>query len=70
MLCYGTASLTEDVEAKKRCFEIMTGQELDEEHLENVKVCIGIIQIEEMTGRCSADFCLEDNVQTNKLVTN
>jgi hypothetical protein len=61
VICYGTASLTEDVEAKKRCFELLTGQELSEEHLQNVKSCIGIIQIEGMTGRCSADFSLEGN---------
>jgi len=60
VICYGTASLSEDVEAKKKCFETMIGQELSEEHLQNVKSCIGIIQIEEMTGRCSADFSLED----------
>ncbi len=59
VICYGRAILTEDVEAKKKCFEIMTGQELSEEHLQNVKVCIGIIPVEEMTGRCSADFSLE-----------
>ena len=59
VICYGTASLSEDVEAKKKCFETMIGQELSEEHLQNVKSCIGIIQIEEMTGRCSADFSLE-----------
>jgi len=59
VICYGKAILREDVEAKKKCFEIMTGQDLSEEHLQNVKVCIGIVQIEEMTGRCSADFSLE-----------
>lgn len=59
VICYGRASLTEDVEEKKRCFEILTGQKLSEEHLQNVKACIGIVQIEEMTGRCSADFSLE-----------
>jgi len=60
VICYGTASLSEDVEAKKKCFEVLTGQELNGEHLQNVKSCIGIIRIEEMTGRCSADFSLED----------
>ncbi len=59
VICYGRASLTEDVEEKKRCFKILTGQEVGEEHLQNVKACIGIIPVEEMTGRCSADFSLE-----------
>lgn len=59
VICYGKAVLREDAEAKKKCFEILTRQELSEEHLQNVKACIGIIQIEEMTGRCSADFSFE-----------
>jgi len=60
VICCGTASLREDVDAKKKCFEIMTGQEFGEEHLQNMKVCIGIIPVEEMTGRCSADFSVKD----------
>jgi len=59
VICYGKASLREDAEAKKKCFQILTRQELSEEHLQNVNACIGIIQIEEMTGRCSADFSFE-----------
>ena len=56
VICYGRVSLREDVEAKKECFELLTGQQLNEEHLQNMKVCVGIIEIEEVTGRCSVDF--------------
>jgi Predicted flavin-nucleotide-binding protein len=58
VICYGKVTLREDAEAKKKCFELLTGQELDEEHLQKVGACIGVIQIEEMTGRCNADFIL------------
>ena len=56
VICYGRAELREDVAAKKKCFELLTGQELGEEHLREVKACIGVIAVEEVTGRCSADF--------------
>lgn len=56
VICYGKADLREDVAAKKECFELLTGQELSEEHLRNLKACVGIIQVEEVTGRCSDDF--------------
>ena len=56
VICYGRVELREDVAAKKKCFELLTGQELSEEHLREVKACIGIILVEEVTGRCSDDF--------------
>jgi hypothetical protein len=56
VICYGKIALRDDLGVKRRCFELLTGQELDENQLRDLKVYIGIIQIQEMTGRCSADF--------------
>jgi len=56
IICYGRVILRDDVEAKKKCFTLLTGQEINEEHLRDMRVCIGIIEVEEMSGRCSIDF--------------
>ena len=56
VICYGRIVLRDDLEAKSRCLKLLTGQELSERHLQNVKAYIGVIEIEEMTGRCSVDF--------------
>ena len=56
VICYGRVTLRDDVEAKKKCFALLTGQESSEEHLRDVKACIGIIEVKEMSGRCSTDF--------------
>ena len=55
VICYGTAILSEDIEAKKEFLEVM-GQKPSDEQLGKMQAYIGIIQIEDMTGRCSADF--------------
>ena len=56
VICYGTATLREDIEAKKEFFEVLMGEKPSDEQLQNMGLYIGIIQIAEMTGRCSADF--------------
>jgi hypothetical protein len=56
VICYGKIALRDDLGAKRKCFELLTDQELDESQLRNLKIYIGIIQIQEMTGRCSSDF--------------
>jgi hypothetical protein len=56
VICYGEVTLSEDIEAKKKCFELLTGQALPEEHLKNIMVYIGVLPIKEITGRCSPDF--------------
>jgi hypothetical protein len=56
VICYGTATLREDIEAKGEFFEVLMGQKPSDEQLKNMGFYVGIIQIEDMTGRCSADF--------------
>ena len=56
VICYGRVSLRDDVEAKKKCLALLTGREINEEHLRDIRACIGIIEVEEITGRCSIDF--------------
>jgi nitroimidazol reductase NimA-like FMN-containing flavoprotein (pyridoxamine 5'-phosphate oxidase superfamily) len=56
VLCYGTAVLREDIEAKTEFFEVLMGHKPSDEQLKNMVFYVGIIQIEDMTGRCSADF--------------
>lgn len=56
VICYGMVALRDDFEAKKRCFELLMGQELPESMIRNTNAYIGIIDIGETTGRCSGDF--------------
>jgi nitroimidazol reductase NimA-like FMN-containing flavoprotein (pyridoxamine 5'-phosphate oxidase superfamily) len=56
VVCYGRVTLQDDLEAKRRGFELLTGQSLPEDRISSAPVYIGTINIEEMTGRCSADF--------------
>ena len=59
VICYGTATLRDDIEAKKEWNEIVTGQKPSDEviaRLEKTNTYVGIIQIEDMTGRCRTDF--------------
>ncbi len=59
VLCYGTVTLREDIEAKKEFSEVFLGQKPSDEviaRLEKMDSYIGIVQIEDMTGKCSADF--------------
>ena len=56
VICYGTVALREDIGAKKEFFEVLMGQRPSDEQLRNMGFYVGIIQIEDMTGRCSADF--------------
>ena len=56
VICYGRIALRDDFEAKKRGFQLLTGQSLPEDRIKSTRVYIGIIDIEEMTGRCSLDF--------------
>ena len=58
VICYGTATLREDIEAKRRFFEVLSGQKPSDEQLEKMGTYIGIIQIEDMTGRRSTTFSL------------
>jgi hypothetical protein len=51
VICYGTATLREDIEAEREFYEVVRGQKPSDEQLGKMKSCIGIIQIEEMTGR-------------------
>ena len=56
VLSYGRITLRDDFEAKKKGFELLTGQSLLEDQISKAPVYIGTICIEEMTGRCSVDF--------------
>ena len=56
VICYGTATLREDIEAIKEFFRVLRGQEPSDEQLEKWSAYIGIIQIEDMTGKCSPNF--------------
>jgi len=52
VICYGTVDLREDIEAKKEWFEVVSGQKPSDEQLKRMESSyIGIIQIEDMTGR-------------------
>jgi hypothetical protein len=56
VLCYGEITLRDDFEAKSKGFKLLMGVDLPEERIKGAAVYIGIIDIEEMTGRCSVDF--------------
>ena len=56
VICYGTLNLREDTEAKKEFSEVFLGQKPSDELLKRMEYYIGIVQIEDMTGRCSSDF--------------
>jgi len=56
VICYGTLNLREDTEAKKEFSEVFLGQKPSDELLKRMEYYIGIVQIEDMTGKCSADF--------------
>jgi len=56
VICYGTLNLREDIEAKKEFSEVFLGQKPSDELLKRMEYYIGIVQIEDMTGRCSPDF--------------
>jgi hypothetical protein len=58
VICYGTATLREDIEARREFFRVLRGQEPSDEQLGRMESYIGIIQIEDMTGRRSATFSL------------
>ena len=58
VICYGTLNLREDIEAKKEFSEVFLGQKPSDEQLGRMESYIGIIQIEDMTGRRSATFSL------------
>ena len=54
VICYGTATLRDDIEARKEWNEVLTGQKPSDEviaRLEKMDSYIGIVQIEDMTGR-------------------
>lgn len=56
VICYGKVTLREDIEAKKKCFELLMGVDLPEDRIKGAIAYVGVIDIEEMTGRCSMDF--------------
>jgi len=51
VLCYGTVALREDIEAKREFSEVHLGRKQSDEELEKLTTYIGVIEIEEMTGR-------------------
>ena len=56
VICYGKISLHDDFETKKKGFEILTevakgDQKISEERIKNMDVYIGVMEIEQMTGR-------------------
>lgn len=56
VICYGKVTLRDDLEAKRKFFRLMMGVDLLEDRIKKLNLYIGVIDIEEMTGRCSADF--------------
>ncbi|HEY87738.1 MAG TPA: hypothetical protein G4O06_06930 [Dehalococcoidia bacterium] len=56
VICHGTVSLREDVEAKKEFFDVLMVKSPSDEQLRRMGTSyIGIIQIEDMTGRYRED---------------
>jgi len=56
VICYGKISFHEDFEMKKRVFEVLTGvaksnQKISDERIKSMDVYIGVMEIEQMTGR-------------------
>ena len=51
VICYGTATLREDIEAKREFSEVHLGRKQSDEELEKLTTYIGVMQIEDMTGR-------------------
>lgn len=56
VICYGRVVLRDDFEAKERLFRLLMGVEMPAERIEKLNTTIGIVTVEEMTGRCSTDF--------------
>jgi len=55
-ICYGRISLHDDFDTKKRVFEVLTevtkgNQKISEERVKSMDVYIGVMEIEQMTGR-------------------
>ena len=56
VICYGKVSLHDDFETKKKAFEILsefyqTGRTIPDERIKSMNVYIGVVEIEQMTGR-------------------
>ena len=58
VICCGRVTLRDDLEAKRKAFRLLMGADVPEERLSKLSSYIGVINIEQMTGRCSADFQL------------
>ena len=56
VICRGTAALRDDAEAQRKCFGLLMAGEEPREDVVRPSVYIGVIEVEEMTGRCSKDF--------------
>jgi len=56
VICYGTATLSEDIEARREYYRVIRGQEPSDEQLGKWSSYSVVIQIEEMTGKCSPDY--------------
>lgn len=56
VICYGHVTLKDDFKAKRKGLELLAQQAIPNERIESASVYIGIIDISEMTGRCSTDF--------------
>ncbi len=52
VICYGTATIKDDIETKREWFEVFLGQTPSDEQLGKMETYIGVIEIEEMTGKC------------------
>ena len=59
VICFGKASLHDDFELKKKGFELLAKQAMPEERIRSADAYIGIIDIEQTTGRCSTDYKFE-----------
>ncbi|MEA3298317.1 MAG: pyridoxamine 5'-phosphate oxidase family protein [Chloroflexota bacterium] len=51
VMCYGNIELHDDVDSKRECFKLLTGMVMDDARLARVDVYVGIIDVQEMTGR-------------------
>jgi len=51
VICYGTVALRDDIEAKREWAKVASGRERSDEQLRKMMTYVGVVTIEEMTGR-------------------
>jgi len=56
VICYGTVTLSEGIEARREFLRVLRGIEPSDEQLGKFGAYSAVIQIEEMTGKCSPDY--------------